>query len=236
MKYRFSIFVLAAAVTLPAVGGEALSRSLFASLLFEHLGTQASSCPEVASEFGAIGTPVCARIDLSWKQLKKMTHSFLKQHATDDFMADVPWTNRKPHRTRYAPTSDGMLRLVFDESDGLLALVPGHPCFDVEELAAQGVLPADGERVTLPEYRQRARAEYPEAARIDKSNGAVVLDILVLEDGRVGDVCVLFESRVGLGFAESASRAMSRSTFEPATRDGVPVPATLTTSVTFEIH
>jgi len=228
--------VFAAVVAFPAVGGETLSRKLFTSLLLEHLGTQTSACPEVVSELGVDDTAVCARIDLDWKQLKKTTRSFLKQHPTDEFLAKVPWTNGKPYRTRYASTSDGMLRLVFDESDGWLAVLPGHPCFDLEDLEAQGVLPADGERVTLPEYRQRARAEYPEAARIDKSNGEVVLDILVLEDGRVGDVCVIFESRVGLGFAESASRAISRSTFDPATRDGVPVPATLTTSVTFEIH
>jgi len=235
MKHRLSMLLLAAFVALPVVGGEALSRNLFISLLFEHLGTQSSTCPDVASEFGT-GEAVCARIDLSWKQLRKMTRSFLKQHATDESMAEVPWTNRKPYRTGYASTSDGMLRLVFDESEGMLALVPGHPCFDLDKLEALGALPADGKRVTVPEYRQRARAEYPEAARIDKSNGEVVLDILVLEDGRVGDVCVIFESRAGLGFGQSAAEAMSRSSFEPATKNGVPVPATLTTSVTFEIR
>lgn len=236
MKHRLSILLLAAGVALPAVCGEALSRNLFTSMLFEHLGTRSSACPEVVPRLGVDDTAVCARIDLTWKQLKKTTRSFLKQHPTDEFLAEVPWTNDRPYRTRYASTSDGMLRLVFDESDGWLALVPGHPCFDLEALETQGIQPADGERVTFPEYRQRARPEYPEAARINKSNGEVVLDILVLEDGRVGDVCVLFESRVGLGFGQSAAQAMSRSSFEPATKDGVAVPATLTTSVKFEIR
>ena len=235
MKQRLSILVLATVIAVPAVCGEALSRKLFASLLFEHLGTQSSACPEVGSGLDS-GEAICARVDLGWKQLRKKTRSFMEDRQPGGLLAEMPWTNRKPYRTRYASTSDGMLRLVFDESDGLLALVPGHPCFDLEVLEAQGVQTADGERVSVPEYRQRARVVYPEAARIDKTDGEVVLDILVLEDGSVGDVCVLFESRVGLGFGQAAAQALARSSFEPAAKDGVAVSATLTTSVKFEIH
>lgn len=63
--------------------------------------------------------------------------------------------------------------------------------------------------------------------------GEVRLRATVRVDGTVQDLQVVSSSRPGVGLEQSALAAVSRWRYKPATRDGEPVDARLTITVTF---
>ena len=75
--------------------------------------------------------------------------------------------------------------------------------------------------------------QYPIAARSLRLSGNVQLEVDVDASGTVNAVRVLGTDRPGVGFEDAASRAVERWRFVPATRGGVPVPATAVVEVTF---
>ena len=98
-------------------------------------------------------------------------------------------------------------------------------------------LPGVGD-VTNPRILERTRVQpaYPEAARKDKIQGSAILQVLVDTDGTIGSMVVLREDPPDYRFGEAAMDAVGQWRYDPATKDGVPVPVLLTIVVQFSLE
>ena len=65
----------------------------------------------------------------------------------------------------------------------------------------------------------------PSEALAASAGGVVMLRLVIDEDGRVGEVCVLGVDPQGYGFEEAAVQAVRQWRFEPALVEGAAVPA-----------
>lgn len=92
--------------------------------------------------------------------------------------------------------------------------------------AASSMVPAKRIRYVAPEY--------PAAAKALGVRGRVVLLVTVAEDGTVGAIKTLSAQPGGRGFEESAVQAARAWIYNPATRDGKPVPSDVTVVLDFE--
>ncbi len=92
--------------------------------------------------------------------------------------------------------------------------------------------PGDG--VTTPRVLSDVKPEYPPAVRGKGIRGTVVLDCIVLPDGRVGDVRVATPLEPSLD--EAAMRALRLWRFEPGTKDGKRVPVQVAVEMTFSLQ
>jgi TonB family protein len=90
-----------------------------------------------------------------------------------------------------------------------------------------------GGDVTAPELRVQIDPEYPEKARVQRLQGAVLLSIEVWPDGRAHNVRV--ERGLGLGLDERAVEAVRKWEFEPGTKDGEPVRVVCRVEVIFQL-
>ncbi len=88
--------------------------------------------------------------------------------------------------------------------------------------------------VTRPKPLNLPRPNYTEAARQRKVQGVIVSRILVSEHGDVKSV--LLVSRLGYGLDQQAIIALSRLKFEPATKDGKPIPVWQVVEVEFRLR
>src|SRR5262249_37974281 len=86
---------------------------------------------------------------------------------------------------------------------------------------------------TLPTLIRRVEPEYTEEARAARVQGMVVLETVVSEDG-TAKVSRVVRS-LGYGLDASATRAIERWRFQPATKDGTPVKTTLDIEVSFNL-
>lgn len=75
--------------------------------------------------------------------------------------------------------------------------------------------------------------QYTVLARKMRLEGTVVLQAVIGRDGRVDQIEVL--KPLGLGLSESAVETVRRWRYEPATRDGRPIPVYLRISVEFQV-
>ena len=91
-----------------------------------------------------------------------------------------------------------------------------------------------GNGVSAPKPRYTPDAEFSESARAKKIHGIVVLAMIVTAEGRVRDVKVIKSLDPGLD--KQAIAAVRRGKFEPATKDGQPVPVHLKTEVDFRLY
>ena len=81
----------------------------------------------------------------------------------------------------------------------------------------------DGPGVRLPKVLRATPPAYPPAAERLRRDATVVLEALVDENGKVLEVRLTQPDPSRLGFNEAAVAAARATTFEPATKDGVPV-------------
>ncbi len=79
------------------------------------------------------------------------------------------------------------------------------------------------------------RPPYPPMAKMHKVEGVVIVSALVSEDGKVLDVRVLRGVAQNVGINEAALDAVRRSTFKPATVNGVRVKAYKNVTVPFKL-
>jgi len=100
--------------------------------------------------------------------------------------------------------------------------------------------PGDGEiaqaldaRMTRPEILFRVTPRYPEAARIARREGTVIVQCTIDRTGHVTDVRLI--KSLGLGLDESAMSAVEQWRFKPAVLAGRPVPVYFQLSVNFTI-
>jgi TonB family protein len=91
-----------------------------------------------------------------------------------------------------------------------------------------------GEGVTPPKPISTPNAEYTDQARRKKISGTVLVDLIVNADGTVRSVSVLQKLEPSLD--KQAVKAVRQWTFQPATKDGEPVPIHLKAEVSFRIR
>ncbi len=105
------------------------------------------------------------------------------------------------------------------------ASVPGNP-----EAKPEAKAPV----LVPPKLKQFVEATYPPAALEQGVNSArVELELVIAPDGTVSDAKV--HAPVGNGFDEAALEAGKKLLFEPATRDGAPIPARILFPYVFEV-
>lgn len=91
-----------------------------------------------------------------------------------------------------------------------------------------------GSGVQPPRLVREVRPDYTDAARRQGLTGDVVLEIVVRQDGSVGDVKVV--RRLGSGLDERAVQAVRQWRFAPATRLGTPVDVVVEVAVEFRLR
>jgi serine/threonine-protein kinase len=87
----------------------------------------------------------------------------------------------------------------------------------------RGDLVEFGPGVVRPKLLKPLSAEYPAAARRARAEARIGIAVLVDENGRVTDARVAEGDGSRLGFEEVSLAAARKGTFQPATKDGVPV-------------
>jgi TonB family protein len=97
------------------------------------------------------------------------------------------------------------------------------------------LVPVGTEGLEAPKLLRRAQVNYPPLARVQRVEGMVILSVLVSETGKVLDVKVLRGVSKAVGLNEAATEAARRSTFAPATKDGVHVKSYVTVPVDFKL-
>jgi protein TonB len=80
-----------------------------------------------------------------------------------------------------------------------------------------------GPGVSAPSVASQVRAEYTEAAKAQRIQGEVEMEVVVLADGSVGEVVVTDSLDTKYGLDQQAVNAMRQWTFKPALKDGRPV-------------
>jgi TonB family protein len=93
--------------------------------------------------------------------------------------------------------------------------------------------PATKDTDTLPKLLYKVEPEYTNQARSSGLSGKALLSLVVDVDGRPKDIKVV--SPLAAGLAEQAVKAVSKWRFQPATRNGMPVPKTARVEVNFQL-
>ena len=91
-----------------------------------------------------------------------------------------------------------------------------------------------GSGIDPPELVKEIRPTYTDAARRQAIEGDVVLEIVVREDGSVGDVRV--RRTLGAGLEQKAIEAVRQWRFNPARRRGTPVDVVVDVAVEFKLR
>jgi len=110
----------------------------------------------------------------------------------------------------------------------LLLLVPAVAG---AQAPSEGAPEDQGPLVVAPVLVEYVQAEYPAAAVAEGIEAQVVARLDVDENGLVTDVVIL--EPAGRGFDEAAAEAMAAFVFEPATKDGEPIPSQVVYRYTF---
>ena len=92
-----------------------------------------------------------------------------------------------------------------------------------------------GSGVTLPVVVHEVKPDYTPEALQQKIQGSVVLGIVVLADGTVGDITVEHSLDATYGLDQQAIDAAKQWTFKPGTKDGKPVAVSVTFQMVFTL-
>ncbi len=91
-----------------------------------------------------------------------------------------------------------------------------------------------GAGITPPAIRHEVQPDYTEEARRRRIEGEVVLEVIVLADGSVGDIRIV--RSLGYGLDDAAVRAMRDWRFVPARRQDVPVAVFVEVAMEFRLR
>ncbi|HUR79741.1 MAG TPA: TonB family protein [Thermoanaerobaculia bacterium] len=97
------------------------------------------------------------------------------------------------------------------------------------------LVPAGTPGLTAPRLTRRGAVTYPPIARAQRVQGVVIMSVLVNENGNVVDVKVIRGVPQPVGLNEAAIQTMRRSSFSPATKDGVRVKSYVTVPIEFKL-
>ena len=126
----------------------------------------------------------------------------------------------------------GLTEITRTEPDPKLFEVPSDYRKIDEGTSSANSLLAQG--ITPPHRISGGEPEYTEAARKAKVQGIVVLSVLIGEDGTVQDVSVLNSLRPDLD--ESSIRAIRQWHFQPAMKNGAPIPFRTQVETSFHLY
>jgi len=90
--------------------------------------------------------------------------------------------------------------------------------------------------VTSPQLVTQVKPQYTTDAMRAKIQGKVLLEVVVMPDGRAGDIRVLRSLDRTFGLDEEAIKAMRQWRFRPGTREGQPVPVLVTVEMEFTLR
>ncbi len=100
--------------------------------------------------------------------------------------------------------------------------------------AAEGPRIVDVGEIEAPRVLERVQPAYTRAAIAARLEGAVILELVIGEEGTVESVRVL--RRLPLGLTESAVAAVRRWRFEPSTLDGRPIKVRYRLTIHFQLR
>lgn len=89
-------------------------------------------------------------------------------------------------------------------------------------------------RGVYPHTLYKPDPDYDEKARKKKTQGVVILSVIVTKEGKTADIRVLKTLTTGLDY--QAIKAVSRWRFEPVTQDGKPCPMRINVEVQFHLY
>jgi TonB family protein len=89
--------------------------------------------------------------------------------------------------------------------------------------------------VTLPSPTRSVKPGYTAPAMDARIEGKVVLDVVVLDDGKVGEVTVTQSLDKEYGLDTQAVEAARQWLFKPGTKDGKPVAVRVALEMTFTL-
>jgi protein TonB len=98
----------------------------------------------------------------------------------------------------------------------------------------RGVYPAGKSGVTVPRLIYSPEPVFSDEARKAKTQGVVVLMLVVGKDGRPSDIYV--QRSLGMGLDEKAIEAVNHWRFHPATLNGQPVATQIAVEVEFHLY
>ncbi|MGE0864435.1 MAG: M56 family metallopeptidase [Vicinamibacterales bacterium] len=107
------------------------------------------------------------------------------------------------------------------------------PMLSTEAQSQQVHKPGPG--VTLPVVVHEVKPSYTREAMNQKIQGSVMLGIVVLADGRVGDIIVEQSLDQDYGLDQEAIKAARQWIFKPGSKDGKPVPVRVMLQLTFTL-
>jgi len=188
----------------------------FVRLVFAEVEGRPIDCPQTLERFGGSDEAVCVGVDLGWHGLKKRIDRLIRNKLPQDHNTAMAWGRDLVFRSRYYIATDRSLRLLYDDETSVLAVLPGHPCF-APPLAARA-WKTDGEL----ERVHYVRPDYPEQARVKRSDGQAYFEALVQTDGSVDGVCVLSVDPAGMGFESAGIGAILDWRYKPVLVRGVP--------------
>jgi protein TonB len=114
-------------------------------------------------------------------------------------------------------------------------VVLGFLLASIPAIAQQAQPQRPGNGVTTPKLLHEVKPQYTKEAQDRKIEGTVLMSAVVREDGTVSDVKVTRSLDAKYGLDEQAVKAARQWTFEPGTKDGKPVPVTVTIELAFTL-
>ena len=104
-----------------------------------------------------------------------------------------------------------------------------------DSVASAGGVYRSGAGIVNPRLLREVKPQYTDEARDAKITGTVVMEVVVLPDGTVGDVKITRSLDPVFGLDETAVEAARQWLFEPATRFGEPVAILVSVALDFNL-
>jgi protein TonB len=98
-----------------------------------------------------------------------------------------------------------------------------------------GSVARPGGGVTAPQIEKEVKPVYTDAAKKERIQGTVKMDVVVLADGAVGDVTVTQSLDKKHGLDDEAVKAVRQWRFVPGKKDGKAVPVLVEIEMTFTL-
>jgi TonB family protein len=124
-------------------------------------------------------------------------------------------------------------RVFFPESETMQHARPELRRADFN-LASTAVYHIEKGKVKAPKATYTPEPGYSDAARQARYQGTMILDIIIDESGNIAQVRVV--RALGMGLDENAMEMIRTWRFDPATRNGEPIPVEMQIEVSFNLY
>ena len=186
---------------------------------------------EVARRIAAERTRLAAEAARNTQQqIPTQTAAPVRPTPAPEVAAQTPAPVAQPQETRPAPAPVQTQTTAPEPTPE-----PVQPAPQVARVREGDLVPIGTAGLTPPRLTRQAAVTYPPMARAARVQGTVITSVLVSETGAVIDVKVLRGVAQSVGLNEAAVQAMRRSSFAPATKEGVRVKSYVTVPVDFKL-